>query len=54
VAGTLDHGETKLSYLGHLLIENRHGLIADARATRADGYTEREAGLWMLQTQGLR
>lgn len=25
--------ESRLAYLGHLLIENRHGLIADARAT---------------------
>ena len=46
------HGEAKLAYLGHLLIENRHGLIADARATQADGYAEREAGLWMLHAQG--
>jgi len=48
------HGEAKLSYLGHLLIENRHGLIANARATQADGYAEREAGLWMLHAQGAR
>jgi transposase len=47
-----NHGDAKLSYLGHLLIENRHGLIADARATPADGYAEREAGLWMLHAQG--
>ena len=25
--------ESRLAYLGHLLIENRHGLIADAMAT---------------------
>lgn len=48
------HGEAKLSYLGHLLIENRHGLIADARATHADGFAEREAGLWMLHAQTAR
>ena len=48
------HGEAKLSYLGHLLIENRHGLIANARATQADGYAEREAGLWMLHAQSAR
>src|SRR5688572_13884769 len=48
------HGEAKLSYLGHLLIENRNGLIVDARATQADGFAEREAGLWMLQAQGRR
>ena len=35
--------ESRLAYLGHLLIENRHGLIADAMATVADGFGEREA-----------
>src|SRR5882672_6394733 len=48
------HGEAKLSYVGHLLIENRHGLIVDARATQADGFAEREAGLWMLHAEGAR
>jgi transposase len=46
-----NQGEARLSYLGHLLIENRHGLIADAMATHADGYAEREAGLLMLHEQ---
>lgn len=41
--------EARLAYLGHLLIENRHGLIVDAMATTADGYAERDAGLLMLQ-----
>lgn len=36
-----------MAYLGHLLIENRHGFIADARATRGDGLAEREA-TWMV------
>ena len=49
-----NNGEAKLWHLGHLLIENRHGLIADARTTQADGFAEREAGLWMLQAQGAR
>ena len=40
--------ESRLAYLGHLLIENRHGLIADARATLADGFGEREAATAML------
>src|SRR5215471_10697509 len=35
------HGEARLSYLGHLIIENRHGLIVDAMATTADGFGER-------------
>jgi transposase len=48
------HGEARLAYLGHLLIENRHGLIADAMATQADGYAEREAGLLMLHAQWKR
>jgi hypothetical protein len=40
--------ESKLSYLGHALVENRHGLIAATRATCADGYAERDAALLML------
>jgi transposase len=46
--------ESRLAYLGHLLIENRHGLIADATATTADGTAEREAGLLMLHAQWRR
>jgi transposase len=34
--------ESKLSYLGHALVENRNGLIAAARVTHADGYAERD------------
>ena len=40
--------ESKLSYLGHALVENRNGLIAAAMVTRADGYAERDAALLML------
>ena len=29
--------EARLAYLGHLVIENRHGLIVDAMASTADG-----------------
>jgi hypothetical protein len=43
--------ESRLAYLGHLLIENRHGLIADAMATVADGYGEREAATRMVCAQ---
>ena len=43
--------ESRLAYLGHLLIENRHGLIADAMATVADGYAEREAATLMVCAQ---
>jgi transposase len=40
--------EAKLAYLGHLLMENRHGLIVDAMVTAATGTAEREAALVML------
>ena len=47
--------ESKLSYLGHALVENRNGLIAAAMVTHADGYAERDAALLMLQRlQGRR
>jgi transposase len=39
---------SKLSYQGHVLMENRHGLVVDARLTQADGYAERAAALEML------
>src|SRR5215211_5152610 len=42
--------EARLAYLGHLLMENRHGLIVDAQATIADGFAEREAATSMLGT----
>ena len=42
-------GQTaKLCYLGHLLTENRHGLVLDVELTQASGYAEREAALAML------
>jgi transposase len=40
--------ESKLSYLGHALVENRNGLIAAAMVTEADGFAERDAALLML------
>jgi len=46
--------ESRLAYLGHLLIENRHGLIADAMATTADGFAEREAAILMVHEQWRR
>lgn len=39
---------SELRYIGHTLSDNRHGLIANARATRADGYAEREAAKAMI------
>ena len=43
--------EARLAYLGHLLIENRHGLIADAMATIADGYAEIDAATQLVAAQ---
>jgi transposase len=39
--------ESKLSYLGHVLMENRNGLVVDTRLTRATGTAERDAALEM-------
>jgi transposase len=39
---------SKLSYLGHVLMENRNGLAVDCLLTRATGTAEREAALTML------
>src|SRR5499426_3224168 len=38
----------KLAYLGHVLVENRHALVVDARLTLATGTAEREAALEMV------
>ncbi len=46
--------ESRLSYLGHVLVENRNGLIAAAMATTADGYAERDAALLMLDQRQKR
>ena len=40
--------EAKLSFTGHLLMENRNGLVVDARLTPATGTAEREAAIDML------
>ncbi len=39
--------EAKLSYLGHVLMENRNGLLVRTMVTQADGTAEREAALLM-------
>src|SRR6516165_7319129 len=39
--------EAKLCYLGHVLIENRHGLVVNSRLTRATGRAEWEAA-WAM------
>jgi len=42
--------EAKLSYLGHVLMENRNGLIVDAMVTEADGTAERDAAMLMAHS----
>lgn len=39
---------SELRYIGHTLSDNRHGLIANARVTQADGHAEREAAKTMI------
>jgi transposase len=41
--------EAKLAYLGHVLMENRHGLVVDTRLTQATGPAEREAARAMAE-----
>jgi transposase len=45
--------ESRLAYLGHLLTENRNGLVVDVRLTQATGKAEREAALEMLEGKPL-
>jgi transposase len=42
--------EAKLGYLGHALMENRHGLLLDAMVTQADGRAERDAA-WRMASR---
>ena len=44
----------KLAYLGHLLMENRSGLVVDARVTQATGTAEREMAVDMVEALGGR
>ena len=41
--------EAKLCFMGHSLMENRHGLLVDACLTHADGHAERVAALHMIE-----
>ncbi len=45
--------EARLSYAGHILMENRSGLILDLLVTQATGTAEREAALAMLDRRRL-
>ena len=40
--------EAKLCFMGHILMENRNGLVVDVAMTKATGTAEREAALEML------
>ena len=42
-----DTREAKLSYAGHAVIDNRHGLVVNAEASQATGTAERDAGVAM-------
>ena len=46
-------GEAKPSYLGHVIIENRNGLVVAACATQSSTAAERQAALAMLDQMGL-
>ena len=46
--------EAKLCFMGHGLMENRHGLLVDASLTQADGHAERVAGLCMVEPRADR
>lgn len=41
--------EAKLSFAGHVLMENRNGMVVDVSLTQATGTAEREAALEMLE-----
>ena len=44
-----DGKESKLSYCGNILIENRHGLVVDTELLQANGTAERDAALVMAE-----
>lgn len=41
--------EAKLSYSGHVLMENRHGMVVDVEVLQANGTAERDAALVMIE-----
>lgn len=41
--------EAKLSYIGHAMTENRHGLVVQTEMTQATGKAEREAAKLMIE-----
>lgn len=49
-----DGRESRLCFMGHVLMENRNGLAVDAALTRASGTAERDATLTMLDRRKTR
>lgn len=43
---------SRLAYLGHVLMDDRHGLIAEERVTTADGTAEVDAAIQMIDDWG--
>ena len=43
-----DNGPAKLSYSGHVLMENRNGLVVDIEISEANGRAEREVAIKLL------
>jgi transposase len=46
--------EARLCFMGHALMENRHGLIVDAVTTRASGHAERLAAIGLIEPRADR
>src|SRR4051794_31908807 len=46
--------EARLCFIGHALMENRHGLFVDTRLTRVSGHAERLAALQMIEPRADR
>lgn len=42
--------EAKLSFMGHVVIDNRHGLVVSTKYTQATGTAERESAVTMMKT----
>jgi transposase len=49
-----DGRESRLSFMGHVLMENRNALVVDAQLTHATGTAEREGALAMIDRQARR
>ena len=46
------HQPNRLAYLGHVLMENRHGLVGDASVTQATGTAEWETAVDLVAALG--